>query len=78
MTTPRGYAVPATTFGTLLIGMLLAFTGTRLDGFIGGACQGAGLALIVLSAYMIGSRMRSAKKGEEQSMWLPSRDREEQ
>lgn len=78
MATSKNYAIPATTLGALLIGMLLALAGTRLDGFLGGICQGAGLALIVLSVYMIGSRMRSAKKGEEQSMWLPSRDRDEQ
>lgn len=78
MTSSKEYAVPATTFGSLLAGMLLALAGTRLDGFVGGACLGAGIALIVLSVYMIGSRMRSAKKGEDQSMWLPSQGKDEQ
>lgn len=77
MASTKDLTIPATAYGSLLVGMLLALGGTRLDGFVGGACQGAGIALMLIAVAMIGGRMRAAKKGDDQSMWLPSRDEDE-
>lgn len=63
---------------TIVIGMFMALAGSAVDGFVGGALQGAGLALIVLGVYALGARWRGARAhtdaADSQQWWLPSED----
>ena len=60
--TPRGVTA-------VLLGLALVVAGRYLEGWLGGLCEGAGIALLLLGVLGI-SRWRG--KG-----WLPSRDGEE-
>ncbi|WP_114423466.1 hypothetical protein [Nocardioides houyundeii] len=56
----------------ILVGIALATIGNQLDGFVGGMGQGAGVALIICGAYLVGVLWRQPKGPGE--TWLPSRD----
>jgi len=53
---------------SLFIGVALTTLARLTHGFVGGLLIGAGLTLIVASAYAMGRQMRGARG------WLPSRD----
>ena len=55
----------------ILVGSALAMGGPMLfDRFVKGLFIGAGVALVVLGAFVIGARWRTRPNG----LWLPSRD----
>ena len=62
----------------IVLGLLLTLGGLRLDGFVGGACQGAGVALVLLGVYLLGAHGRGTRGDisgtEAEQWWLPSRD----
>ncbi len=63
---------------TIVAGMFMALGGNSLHGFVGGALQGAGLALMLLGVYSLGALWRVKKKGaagsDSEKWWLPSED----
>ena len=62
------------TLAVIMVGIVLALGGLTLDGFVGGALQGAGLALILLGVYALGSRWRTkgGAVSDTEKWWLPS------
>ncbi|WP_110180727.1 hypothetical protein [Nocardioides solisilvae] len=67
--------VPTSTSIVLLIlfGILLAILGQRLDGFLGGMAQGAGVGFVLVGAWSFGAMWRHGQDRDEPT-WLPSRD----
>lgn len=58
----------------ILVGVALLATLGSLDGFLGGMASGAGVALVLLGAAVIGRADRWLTRGDD-DWWLPSRDR---
>lgn len=55
----------------VVLGAVVLFASTEVDGFVGGMGQGAGFAIAVLGAYFLGMVQG---QGSEPETWLPSRD----
>ncbi|WP_018157605.1 hypothetical protein [Demetria terragena] len=59
----------------ILPGIALTLVSARFDGFVKGACQGAGIMMLLIGVYLIAARMRKpAARADTDGMWLPSRD----
>lgn len=72
--TPR---ISTTPIACLIVGIALTMVAPQFDGFVKGMCQGAGVALMVLSVVLFSAHHKRAKYTSDSQMWLPSRDEEE-
>ena len=57
----------------LLVGIACTTLGATTHGLLRGLLQGAGIALILLSAWAMGASWRRGRAGDA-TTWLPSRD----
>ena len=59
----------------VLIGLACVTVSRSVDGFVGGALVGAGLALLLIGVYQLGARLRPRRnRAMTRRTWLPSRD----
>lgn len=68
--------MPDKSLALILLGIALTLVALPLDGLARGFGQGAGIALILLGVLTLSARLR--KRNDDDGMWLPSRDEDQQ